>query len=426
MFKKKLLPLLGIAAMGTTLLAGCGARKSGFIIWATAAEQAVVEAVISEYNKTAETPIDYQFVAVSEADAGTQLKADPTVKNTPALVLCADDQLYGLIDNDILTEVTGTYKSNVQSMNTPVSVLGASYDNKVYGFPVTNDNGYFLWYDARYLSETDVLSLEKILEVCRTNSKKMLMDVPNGWYANSFIMAPEACGTESLSWKVDQEGKTYYETNWDGEEGVKVSEYIASLLTPAYNGGTNGTLVNGSNENIIAGFQDGSLIAAVSGTWMETDLAKEDCLGANMRATKLPSYHIGSESYQMASFTGSKVYVVNSFVKPEYQETALKVADLLVNSKEAQLKRFEIRQSIPCNKEALLDARYTEHKTVGGAALEAQCAVAACVQSTTAEARYWDVGKAIGQAYIDSDLGDYETWEEFLYVNMEALRTHSK
>jgi arabinogalactan oligomer/maltooligosaccharide transport system substrate-binding protein len=234
-------------------------------------------------------------------------------------------------------------------------------------------------------------------------------------------MSPQACGTESMRWLKDDQGKTYYETNWDNATGVKVSEYMQSILQPAYANGE-GHLVTGSNDKIIAGFQDGTMIAAVSGTWMEADL--KAAIGENLRATKLPEYHIDGDAYQMTSFTGSKVYAVNRYVEPEYQEMALKVADLLVNYKEAQLQRFEIRQSIPCNKEAMEDARYTEHKTIGGAALEAQCSAAACVQSLTAQGRYWDIGAAIGTAYLDGDLGEAANWEEFLALQCVSLRRH--
>lgn len=422
MFKKRLLPLLGIAAMGTTMLAGCGGGPK-FVIWATEAEKAVIDKVIGDYNKTAtdEEKISYKFVPVAESDAGTNLLNDASVKNAPALILCADDQLSGLIDNNIIVEVTGEYKTRIQQNNTDVSVTAVTYENKVYGFPVTNDNGYFLWYDATYFDETDVLSLENILQVAETNNKTFLMDVGNGWYANSFIMSPDACGTDSLYWLKDEQGKTYYETNWDSAMGVKVSEYINDLLQPAYANGT-GHLVTGSNDKIAAGFQDGTMIAAVSGTWMEADL--KAAIGDNLRAAKLPSYHIDGDAYQMTSFTGSKVYAVNRFVEPEYQEMALKVADLLVNYKEAQLQRFEIRQSIPCNKEAMVDTRYTEHKTLGGAALEAQVSVASCVQSLTAQGRYWDIGAAIGTAYLDGDLGEASTWADFLALQCVALRRH--
>jgi arabinogalactan oligomer/maltooligosaccharide transport system substrate-binding protein len=240
------------------------------------------------------------------------------------------------------------------------------------------------------------------------------MDVPNGWYANSFIMSPQACGVNSLYWSTNTDGQKVYTSTWDSEIGVKVSEYIAGLLTPYY---ADGTLKIGSNEVIQAGFADRSLIAAVSGTWMENLLAAE--IGADLAADKLPEYHIDGQAYQMASFGGSKVYCINKTRPVEEQRTAAALAELLTG-KDAQLVRFEKRASLPCNKEAAADPRYTENVSIGGAAFVKQAAFA-CVQSQTAEDRYWDIGKAIGQAYIDSNLNG-ETWAQFLKGQMDTLR----
>ena len=122
------------------------------------------------------------------------------------------------------------------------------------------------------------------------------------------------------------------------------------------------------------------------------------------------------------NITGSKVFCVNKVGKTvEQQKTAVALAQLLTN-KESQLERFETRQALPCNNEAAADPRYTEHVTLGGAALNAQNMAGACVQSLTAEGRYWDIGKAIGQAYLDGKLGDYANWQEFLTAQMNILR----
>lgn len=426
MLKKRILPLLAVTVLGTTLLASCSggapAGDSNFIIWATDAEIPVINAILEDYNATATEKIDYKVVPVSESDAGTNLAKDPLVTGAPALVLAADDQLNNLVNLNIIESVPEEYAARVRALNTEVSVTAATYkDNQIFGFPVTNDNGYFLWYDKEAFkgNESKLDSLEGILSLCETKKKKMLMDVGNGWYANSFIMSPQAAGVTSMQWKTDSEGKIYYETNWDDDKYIPVHEYIASLLGEAYS--TKGTILGGGNDKVISGFQDGSLIAAVSGTWMQADL--EAALGSADRlgACKLPTYSFDGKDYQMTTFTGSKVYVVNSFL-PDLMDKAHKVADILTNSKEAQLKRFELRQSIPCNKEALEDSRYLDHKTTGGAALEATLAVGSCVQSTTAETRYWDVGATIGKAYFDGDLGDVSNWKEFLSTLCDGLR----
>ena len=428
---KKQLLTLAAATLATVSLVSCGKKVDDTVeaiattkinVWATASEQAVVEEVIKNWNAaqpTDETKFNIEFTAVSEADCGTTLAKDPQVKGAPALFLCADDQISNLASLNIIAEIKGERKEKIVNRTTEVAVAGATMGGKLYGYPVTSDNGYFLWYDSSKLPSEKLGSLEDILAHAKSTGKQVLMDVPNGWYANSFIMSPDACGTTSLKWKVDENGNKVYETSWDNATGVKVSSYIQSLLTPYYK---DGTLIVGSNEVIAAGFNDGTLMAAVSGTWMENDI--KAAIGSNTAATKLPSYHIGGKAYQMASFSGSKVYCLNKTRPVEEQKTAAALAELLT-TKESQLVRFEKRASLPCHIEAAKDPRYTEHVTIGGKALLEQNAYA-CVQAQTAEDRYWDIGKAIGQAYIDGILKDADentlTWEQFLKAQMETLR----
>lgn len=440
---KKSLKLSVFAAsvlLSAGALVGCGGEtasskyetntnfeKETITVWATAAEEQVINAVVKEYNdqQTDEKQkFNINFTAVAESDAGATLAKDPQVSGAPALFLCADDHIASLTEKDIIAEIKGTRKENVIATTTEVAVKGATKDDKLYGYPVTSDNGYFLWYNKGITGiDKAVSSLEDLLKLAQDNKKSVLMDVANGWYANSFIMSPDACGTDSLTWSTNADGKNVYTTTWDNEVGVKVSEYIGGLLKPYYD---DGTLVTGSNDDITAGFKDGKLIAAVSGTWMESLIKDTAGLGENTAATILPKYHIDGKAYQMASFTGSKVYCINKTQSVNAQKTAAALAELLT-TKEAQLKRFEMRATLPCNTEAIKDARYTEHTTIGGAALTAQSEYG-CVQSKTAEDRYWNVGKAIGQAYLDGKLGKVDgtdtphTWTTFLKSQMDSIR----
>ena len=406
-----------VALLTVLTLAACGEKvvEKEINIWATAAEEDVIKAVIDEYNASHDNQYTYKFTAISEADAGTTLANDPTVNGAPALFLCADDHISTLQAKNIVAEIKGARKERVVNATSSVAVLGATLNDKLYGFPVTSDNGYFLWYDKSQLTEEQVGSLETILSVAESKGKTFLMDVANGWYANSFIMSPQVCGVESLSWGANADGKIVYTTTWDNEKAAAASEYVANLLTPAY---TKGTLAIGSNDAIQLGFEEGTMIAAVSGTWMENGL--KEAIGDNLAACKLPTYTVNGEAYQMASFAGTKVYCINKTRPVEEQVASAEIAELLT-SKEAQLKRFEIRASLPCNLEAAKDPRYTEHVSIGAQALLNQNAYA-CVQAKTAEARYWDIGKAIGQAYIDSRLGDHANWAAFLKAQMDVLR----
>lgn len=423
--KKTKIVLLGLCSVAMMSLASCGSKNVSYSdvgtkinIWATAAEEEVIKTVVDNYNanQTDDTAkFSYEFTAVSESDAGTTLAKDPLVTGAPALFLCADDHIFNLASKDIVLELKGTYKENITSNNSSVAVTGATYNDHIYGYPVTSDNGYFLWYNNSELGDSDVSSLETLLATAKSKGKTVLMDVPNGWYVNSFFQSPAACGNTSLNWSADTTGAVTYTCDWDNDTGIKVASYINSVLQPYYE---DGTLVIGSNEVILQGFQNDTMCAAVSGTWMEKQLSP--VLGEKLAASKLPSYKIDGTSYQMASFTGSKVYSINKTRPVAEQKAAVALADLLTNE-ESQLIRFEKRASIPCNNNAIKNERYTKNVSIGAKALGEQNAYAA-VQSQSAQDRYWDVGKAIGQALIDGKLGTYTDWSAFMKGTIAPLK----
>ena len=254
------------------------------------------------------------------------------------------------------------------------------------------------------------------------------MDLANGWYVNSIPQAQGITGTESLSFTADADGIAIYNIGWDTEISAKAFKAVNELINVTYKD----TLIMGADDVMTGGFQDESVVAGVSGTWMQPALEK--AIGAeNLGACKLPTFNVEGTAHQMASFTGTKVYVINKYRPSEEQRMAADLGKLLT-SKEAQLVRFRLRNSLPCNKEALLDPAYTENISLGGAALVEQNQFAA-VQSQSAEGRYWDVGKAMGQAIYDGKLAEGQSagtvhtvaeWKSFLETQCNSLRKSGK
>ena len=136
------LALFGLVACGGDDSEGCQTsgdvvQKTKINIWATAAEEPVIKAVIDEYNKANNVNYTYEFTAISEADAGTTLANDPTIDGAPALFLCADDHISTLASKNIVAEIKGARKEKVVESTTEVAVQGATLNGKLYGYPVT-------------------------------------------------------------------------------------------------------------------------------------------------------------------------------------------------------------------------------------------------------------------------------------------------
>jgi arabinogalactan oligomer/maltooligosaccharide transport system substrate-binding protein len=399
------------------------------IVWAPAEEEAVIKDVVDTYNakQTVETSkFNYKFVAVSEADGGTTLGTDPTVAGYPSLVAAADDQVNNLVTKKIVSPLQGSFLNRVMTNDSSFSVDCVTNDGKVYGYPITADNGYFLWYDSSAFTGVDMTSLEDILANCKKLGKTFDWELNNGWYANSPFMSPTACGKNSLTWKstvgTDGTSTIAYTTNWDNADGVATATAMGTLVKKYYD---DGTWVAGNDADLLKGFTDKTMIAGVRGTWNEKSLSG---VCTTLAATDLPSITVGTKKEHLGSFSGSKLYVVNAFATAAEQKAATFLGDLLTN-KASQLVRFQKRASIPCNKELLASKDYTDHATIGGVALAKQAEYAS-IQSHCAEGRYWDVGKAIGQAFLDGDLGKDTagtayTWQTFLTAKMDTLRKAS-
>ena len=145
------------------------------------------------------------------------------------------------------------------------------------------------------------------------------MEMDSGWYLYSFF------GQTGLDFGINDDGLTNH-CNWD--EDLDVAKAIKSVID-------NPGFKYANNDDMLAGFTDGSVIAGVSGTWMAANLKK--VLGDNLGAVKLPTYTKGDSQVQMATFIGYKMMGVNAYSKNK--DWAHKVADYLTNE-QSQLTRL--------------------------------------------------------------------------------------
>ena len=379
-------------------------------IWTTANEIELIEEIIEEYNDTAlpENQIKAEIEIKDALRLPSEIIADPS--NGPDLFFCYDSDYKLLKKNNVLLSLENTgYDTIIRTNNSPISIKCASIDNELYGFPFSVNNGYFLYYNATYLSEDDVKTLEGILAKCDEYEKKFCMDV-GGWYTASWFFANGVGGPDSCSFHEDESGKIFYDVSWDEPDVVQEIEYLVSIFQEHSN-----RWVVPTGAGIEPGLENQTTIAAVSGTWNEP-LIEQYC--ENIKATKLPTFH----GHQMGTFTGSSTYSLNSFKNEEQLEASAIIADLITN-KEAQLRRAEKRNTPPCNLEAMEDPRYLDNASMAIKALTDQVNACAAVQSVSVEMRYWDVGANIGIALKNNDLGEFSSWQEFLSYQCNILRT---
>ena len=119
----------------------------------------------------------------SESSAKDTVLADPEA--AADVFAFADDQLNELVAAGALQEIL-LNPEEVKSRNLAGSVEAATMNDKLYAYPMTADNGYFLYYDKSVLSEDDVKSMDALLAKADASGKKFMMSVNDAWYIYSF------------------------------------------------------------------------------------------------------------------------------------------------------------------------------------------------------------------------------------------------
>ena len=314
--------------------------------------------------------------ACSEADTKDEVLKDPTA--AADVYAFADDQLNELVAAGALQEVT-LNADDVKSRNLEGSVEAASLDGKLYAYPMTADNGYFLYYDKSVISEEDAQTVDGILAAAAEAGRTFDMTLNDGWYIYSFFAG---AGLEATL--ADDGVNTV--CNWNEEPGADVAQAIMDIAS-------NSAFVSAPDADIVSGIKNGTVCAAVSGTWNAS--TAQEIWGDNYAATKLPTYTLNGEQVQMGSFAGYKLVGVN----PHSQNVgvAMMLADYITNEANQQ-KRFEDRQLGPSN----INVNASE-------AVQAAPAIAAlAAQSEFSDlqrvgANYWDPAASLGQILQSGD-----------------------
>lgn len=173
-----------------------------------------------------------------------------------------DDQLSAMAAAGVLSAIPN--QEEVSAANTAESVAAASINGVMYAYPMTADNGYFLYYNKKFLNESDVSSLERILEVCEEKNKEFSMEFNSGWYMYSFF------GNTGLELGLNDDGVTNYCTWNSTDNSIKGADVVNRMMeltsSPAF--------VNRADGDLPAALASGKIIAAISGVWNSTDVEK--------------------------------------------------------------------------------------------------------------------------------------------------------
>ena len=304
-------------------------------VWGAEEDEALLTRIIEDFQTEYKGQANFHitYAAQSESNCKDALMGD--LEAGADVFAFADDQLNTLVAAGALEPVENA--DRIKSENLPGAVEAASVGSTLYAYPLTADNGYFLYYNKQFFNQEDIKTFDRMLQIAEENGKKITMDWSSAWYVYSFF------GNTGLEVGLNSDGITNFCT-WNQTEGDIKGEDVANAMlaiaqSPAF--------LNTVEEGFLEGVQDGSVIAGVSGVW--NAVAMEEAWGADYGAAKLPTYTCADKQIQMASFSGYKLIGVNAY--SEHHTWAVRLAEWISNEKNQQL-RFEMRGQGPANTKA--------------------------------------------------------------------------
>ena len=341
-------------------------------VWVPDATKEFTEQQIAVFMEAHPEYADYAVTveAVGEGDAASNMLTD--LDAGADIFNFAQDQLARLVAAGALIELSDENAAIVAAENDAGSVAAATMANLTYAYPLTSDNGYFLYYDKSVV--TDPTSLEAILADCEAAGKGFYMEINSGWYQPAFFFGA-GC---TLTYDTDDTGAfTACNVDYASDAGVAaLKAMIALAQSPAFHNGS--SVGNATNAAAI-----------VDGTW-DSSAAKE-MFGDNYACAKLPTFG----GIQMSGFGGFKLLGV----KPQTDDEKLALCDelaLFLSSGEVQLARFKAVGWGPSNIAAKADEAVQADEALS--ALGEQLAFD--IPQGQYPGDYWSLATALGDSVI--------------------------
>lgn len=325
---------------------------------------------------------------ISESNSASNMITD--VESGADLFCFAQDQLTRLVEAGALNKLGTNTAETVRSLNTEVAVKAASVGNELYCYPLTADNGYFMFYDKSVVKEEHLGSLEDIIADCEAAGRMFSMETEtSAWYVASFFFAT-GCVSD---WTTDTSGSfTSINDTFNSPEGLIAMKGMEKLVkSPMY--------LSSSNTADFAAATPSAVV--ICGTWGVT--AAKEALGDNYGVAEMPSFTVDGKTYHMGSYSGCKLMGV----KPQADATkgaVLQQLALYLTNAECSLERFESQGWGPANKEAVESEAVKADEALQ--AFNAQGPYS--ISQGNIHGSWWDIAKLLGtnarEAKTDADL----------------------
>ncbi len=371
-------------------------------VWGEKEEHGMLRAMIEDFKEQNVDTANWKIRLVDESEENAKADILNNPEEAADVFVFPDSQLDELANAGALQEITLDTETVIEDNGgqESSSVKAAMKDGKLYAYPMTTDNGYFLFYNKEYFPlEQDTATLDRMMEIAGDRQKKVTMAIDEGWYLYSFF-----AGAGFLLSENDDGTNT---CNWNTADGqYKGTDVLQAILDIVGNKGFKSM----KDGEFAKGVKDGSVIAGVSGIW-NAAVAKK-AWGENYAAAKLPTYTCMGTQVQMGSFATYKLMGVNAHSKNAGY--AMMLGQYLTNYVN-QVKRFQVMGFAPTNVKAADTGDVKSNPAIAALVSQAQHATVQRVGD-----RYWDAAATLGASCIGENPGE-ENYQPVLDAAVEGI-----
>ena len=314
----------------------CGYNKSNkeqITIWASDMDK-IVElsyaqiAKFLESNPQYKNKYEFKVESFLLSDVANYAFAD---LSSVADIYCFDQHsIPQLLLNSALAPLDKNTSEIVKANNDKYSLEAATVDGNIYAYPMSSDNGYFLYYDKSVVKNPS--DLQSIVNDCIAADRTFNFELESSsWYTASFFFGV-GCTSD---WTINMAGKFIaVDDDWNSDKGLIAMKGMQILTTSdAY-----------YNSSSIT--PDSA--AVVTGTW--NSASAKELFGENLGVAKLPTFTVDGQTYQLGSFSGFKYMGVKPQEDPEKATLCSELAKFLTGE-DCQLERYKMSEYwAPSNK----------------------------------------------------------------------------
>lgn len=219
-------------------------------------------------------------------------------RNGADVFLCSDLILGKAAVSGAAAKINENLQKLSADANVEDSVKACTFNNEVYGFPLSSGDGYYLIYDKRIFNAQDVCDIDSIIDKAAENSKNFVFPLDDPYYSASVFL--------TAGCKIEYSGSTIksdLNTN-----GLIAAKALCDLLKKH----KNGFVSSGDTKSVITGFSNGTVCAAVTDSSIFNDI-KSAAGDYNIGIAKLPTITINGKKTDLHSFSGFNTVGVNPY-----------------------------------------------------------------------------------------------------------------